>query len=189
MTVLNSSCPVKELILQAQNGNSLAYNQFLSKMQVQIEADVRRRVSHKEDQEELVQMTLLKIHQYLGSYSGEGAVQGWVRTITKNVVFDFYKARDKKSFISTIDDWSDEIAEEQGQDTPENLSELKELISDLPTNEIQPLIENKLHGLSLSELAKRDGTTVANYKVKVHRAKKALIKYLSCFILVWLVRK
>ena len=51
------------------------------------------------------------------------------------------------------------------------------------------IIENKIDGLSLKELAKRDGTTVANYKVKIHRAKKALLKYLSCFILLYIVRK
>lgn len=189
MSVLDNKYPAKELIQQAQNGNSLAYNHFLILMQKQIEADIKRRVSQHEDQEELVQMTLLKIHTYLDSYSAEGSVEGWVRTITRNVCFDFYKTRDKKSFIRLFNSWEDDIIESESNESPEHISQLKELIRELPHNEIRPLIENKIDGLSLKELAKRDGTTVANYKVKIHRAKKALLKYLSCFILLYIVRK
>lgn len=180
---MNTRTP-EELIALAQQGDQAAYGCFLEMMNKQIMGDVRRGISGQEDQEEMSQMALMKIHQYLASYSGQGSVRGWVRTITRNVIFDFYKSKDKKSFIGLLDEWSDEVISGESEDNPETLAAFNEAFENMSEKEIAPALKSKLENTKLEELAKEEGISVANYKVKVHRAKKAFIKYLSAIALI-----
>lgn len=185
MEVSINNRSAEELIQLAQQGDQKAYGLFLEILQKQIIMDARRGLSRQEDQEELTQMVLLKVHQYLGSYSGNGSVLGWVRTITRNTLYDVYKGKDKQSFIALLDESENEQQISfDSENTPESIASLKQSLKDMPTEELAPIIENKVNNQNLQDLAKRDGTTVNNYKVKVHRAKKAFIKYLSAFVLL-----
>lgn len=179
MEVFTGEDDLTRLLKSALEGNSSDYQSFLFKASKIIEKDIYYRISDAQDREDCVQMSLLRVHQYLGSYSGSGSAKGWLRTIARNVVFDHYKKSGKGSFIQEMGDWNEDEYRDQNSYGPEDEASLQSSLSELGEENARLIKEYNLGGANISDLAKKEKVSVNNMKVRLHRAKKALKDFLK----------
>ncbi|WP_435624621.1 RNA polymerase sigma factor [Flagellimonas sp.] len=128
--------------------------------------------------EDLVQNVFVRMLQYRGSFSGEGAFGAWMFRMARNVNYDYHKKASKTEFSNNssnieIKDPMDNALNE-GIETEGNNVLLRRAMSKLPEEKRQLLVLTKYKGLKFSELAEVIGCSEGAAKVRVHRALKEL---------------
>jgi RNA polymerase sigma factor (sigma-70 family) len=171
-----------DLMRAAQAGDQLAYAQVLNVLAPLLRRTIKRwRAFLKpEDIEDLVQDTLLSLHQARATYSPERPLLPWVMAIARNRVTDGarrYIARAAHEVV--VDELPETFSDDEtniiegGYGDPEAL---RLAITALPPGQRQAIEMMKLREMSLKEAAAQSGTSVAALKVAVHRAMIALRK-------------
>lgn len=122
--------------------------------------------------EDLTQNVFLRIIKYRNSYRGGARFQSWIYQVARNVFADHYQAQ-KTRFSPHIDveKISDHIG---GDDDAEAVEEKEKLLERslamLSDEQRELLVLTRYQHLKYEEVAVIMQTTVANIKVKVHRA-------------------
>jgi RNA polymerase sigma factor (sigma-70 family) len=170
-----------DLMRAAQAGDQFAYAQVLNVLAPLLRRTIKRwRAFLKpEDIEDLVQDTLLSLHQARATYSPERPLLPWVMAIARNRVTDGarrYIARAAHEVV--VDELpetfsGDETNIEGGYGDPEAL---RLAIAALPPGQRQAIEMMKLREMSLKEAAAHSGMSIAALKVAAHRAMIALRK-------------
>ena len=135
---------------------------------------IRRRVADDDLAEDLLQEVFLKIHQSVASLRDVRQLEGWIYTITRNIIIDFYRSQHQTLPLDSAGDLA----------LPENLpdddivSELlpcvRAMVQNLPVMDRQALVLTEYHGLTQKELAKRLGLSLSGAKSRVQRARERL---------------
>ncbi|MEM8713072.1 MAG: RNA polymerase sigma factor [Planctomycetota bacterium] len=136
------------------------------------------------DTEDLVQSTLLSAFKELDTFraTGEGSFRRWLTTILRNrLVSRFrYERTLKRDLTADVDDDSAlelvPIMDEASQ-TLERAEELARTIdeaSQLDSEHFELIRRHFIEGLSLSEIARRDGVPLTNLRRKMGHALQAL---------------
>lgn len=81
-----------ELLARAQHGDSKAFDQLLAPHVPAIKRLLRRMVGHPEDTADLVQATLLRAYQSIGTFRGEAKLSTWLLTIATRAALDHLRA-------------------------------------------------------------------------------------------------
>ena len=131
------------------------------------------------DVEDLVQESLLAIHNKRHTYDQKQPLGAWVHAIAKYKLVDFLRGRgireslnDSTEDISELFAYSDvEVAEAQ--------RDILKLLDQLPEKQRMPIIHTKLEGLSVEEAARKMGMSESAIKVGVHRGLKKLATLVS----------
>ncbi len=131
------------------------------------------------DVEDLVQESLLAIHNKRHTYDQKQPLGAWVHAIAKYKLVDFLRGRgireslnDSTEDISELFAYSDvEVAEAQ--------RDIMKLLDQLPEKQRMPIIHTKLEGLSVEEAARKMGMSESAIKVGVHRGLKKLATLVS----------
>lgn len=136
--------------------------------------------------EEIVQEVFIKLWLNRATLSTHKSIQGYLFIITRNLIFDKFRANKsdfyRLSLISALEEASDENIEEEIQ-----ASELAEYIDDL-INQLPPrckeifTLSRKEH-LSNKEIAQKLGISVKSVEASITRALKFLKEYLYLFLL------
>ena len=161
---------------KAQQGDKAAYRDFLKAVQPLLNRYFRSRVRVATDVDDLVQQTLLRVHNYRHTYQPGKQAEPWVYTIAKNVLFDHYKMTSKhaaQSIDAEFDGWG---SEEQGA---ESYSMLQEALDKMPASLCDAFILVKLEGKVMEEAAKQLGISLSAVKVRAFRAYKFLDDYVG----------
>jgi RNA polymerase sigma-70 factor, ECF subfamily len=138
-------------------------------------AFIRGRVSSGEDAEDILQDVFFKISSSLEKLSDDQKLNSWVYSITRNSIIDYYRAGAKRSKIST---WvvSEEIL--SGQPTPDTTKGLDlcmtSLISLLPKNYREILIDAEINGVSQKDLAHKYEMAYPSMRSRVQRGRTKL---------------
>jgi RNA polymerase sigma factor (sigma-70 family) len=122
--------------------------------------------------EDLTQNVFFRIIKYKSSYRSEMKFQAWIYQIARNVFSDHYQVK-KNSMKKHID--IGQISETVQDENPETEQEERENIlqrslAQLTDEQRELLILTRFQHLKHEEVATLMDTTVANVKVKVHRA-------------------
>ena len=171
-----------DLMRAAQAGDQLAYVQLLNVLAPLLRRSIKRwrPFLKPEDIEDLVQDTLLSLHQARATYNPERALLPWVMAIVRNRVIDGarrYIARAAHEVVveelpETFSDVESNTIE-GGYGDPEAL---RVAITTLPPGQRQAIEMMKLREMSLKEAAAQSGLSVAALKVAVHRGMTTLRK-------------
>lgn len=163
----------------AQRGDSTAYRELLLEvrpiLQNYLQRGLRRMGSHDPGAaEDLVQETLLALHDKRSTYDPSQLFTPWIYAIARYKLIDSGRKRKREAPVEEIGFFESIPAPESG--SPDGMAEtdVDTLLATLPARQREVLELAKLQGLSMEEVASKTGMTVGNAKVTVHRALKSL---------------
>ena len=172
-----SETHLKELLLKGLAGDASAYHAFLKALAAHLRAFLRKRLgSLPDDVEDLVQETLLAVHNQRHTYDPAQPLTAWVHAIARYKLADFLRRRATREVLhDPLDDDSDLFSTADG-DAAEARRDLHKLLLQLPDRHRLPIVHVKIEGLSVVEAARLTGMSPAAIKVGVHRGMKALAR-------------
>ena len=166
---------LKRLLLRGLDGDAAAYRDFLKELGALLRGFLRGRlVRIPEEVEDLVQETLLAIHNQRHTYDVSQPLTAWVHAIARYKMIDLLRRRAGREALHTPLD--DELAlfASSDADAREARRDLDKLLARLPDRQRLPIVHVKLHGLSVLEAARQTGMSESAVKVGIHRGLKAL---------------
>nr|WP_315401912.1 sigma-70 family RNA polymerase sigma factor [uncultured Duganella sp.] len=167
------------LFLQGVDGDTDAYRRFLQATATHLRAFLRRRLSRWPDEvEDLVQESLLAIHNQRLSYDTGVPLTSWIHAIARYKLIDWLRRHARRDGLYDVldDDAAGEGAlfSSADQEAGEARRDLNKLLALLPAKQRDAIVLTKLDGLSVREAASRLRISEADIKVSVHRGMKAL---------------
>ena len=166
---------LRALLIGGLDGNAAAYHAFLKALSEHLRAFLRRRLSGLPDEvEDLVQETLLAVHNQRHTYDAKQPLTAWVHAIARYKMIDLLRRRGSRDALN--DPLDDELAvfTHSDVDAADARRDLDKLLERLPDRQRLPIVHMKLEGLSVVEVAKLTGMSESAVKVGVHRGLKAL---------------
>jgi RNA polymerase sigma factor (sigma-70 family) len=122
--------------------------------------------------EDLTQNVFLRIIKYRNSYREGARFQSWIYQVSRNVFSDHYQAhKNKFSDFVDVEKVSDSLYDTEDNDTLDEQEKLlQRSMAKLSDEQRELLILTRFQHMKYEEVASIMDTTVANIKVKVHRA-------------------
>lgn len=140
---------------------------------------MRRLSAMPDDVEDIVQESLLAIHNKRHTYDQKQPLGAWVHAIAKYKLVDFLRGRGvRESLNDSMEDVSELFAYTDFE-AAEARRDIMKLLDQLPEKQRMPIIHTKLEGLSVEEAALNMGMSVSAVKVGVHRGLKKLASLVS----------
>ena len=137
----------------------------------------RSQTAIREQAEDLLQETWMRLHRVRHTYRAGEPVLPWVYAIARRVGIDGYRrTRRITAYESAMDVLPDKPAHEE---TPNTLPAFHTLVAELPEAQREVVTLMKVGGLSLEEVARATSSTVGAVKQKAHRAYGRLRKLLE----------
>jgi RNA polymerase sigma-70 factor, ECF subfamily len=160
----------------AQQGDTAAYARSLKVIGEYLRRFLQRRMqSVSSDVEDLVQETLLAIHQKRHTYQAEQPFTAWMYAIARYKWIDYLRAHGRREALhDDIDDWAEVLSVRGESESVDSGRELGQMLASLPDKQRLAIEHTKLQGLSVTETAALIGQSEAAIKVNVHRGLKAL---------------
>ena len=171
---------LRSLFLQGLAGDAAAYQAFLKDMSAHLRAFFKRRLaSLPDDIEDLVQETLLALHNQRHTYQSSQPLTAWVHAIARYKLIDLFRARGSREALH--EPLEDDLLVFAASDTDASDArrDLGRLLEQLPDHQRLPILHMKLEGLSVIETAQVTGMSESAVKVGVHRGLKALAALLG----------
>lgn len=155
-------------------GDAASYRQFLEALACHLRAYLRRRLPRAlEDVEDILQETLLAIHNARHTYRAGEPVTAWVHAITRYKLMDFFRAHARREALhDPIGD--DDLFVASDAEPADARRDVGQLLGTLPDRHRVPIELVKLQGLSITEAARCSGLSESAVKVGIHRGLKAL---------------
>ncbi|MGA7181602.1 MAG: sigma-70 family RNA polymerase sigma factor [Thiobacillaceae bacterium] len=166
---------LKDLLLRGLDGEAPAYQAFLEELSTHLRAYFRKRLAHLQDEvEDLVQESLLAIHNKRQTYDADQPLTAWVHAIAKYKLIDLLRRRASRDVLTDpLNDEMDFLSSADSE-AAEAKRDLGKLLAQLPDRQRLPIVHTKLEGLSVTEAAQITGMSESAVKVGVHRGMKAL---------------
>ncbi len=166
---------LRELLVQGLSGDAAAYHHFLKALSAHLRAYFRRRIFQRPDEvEDLVQETLLAVHNQRHTYQSDQPLTAWVHAIARYKLIDLLRVRASREALTDPLDDELEVFATSDTDAAEARRDLNQLLASLPDRQRLPIVHVKLEGLSVVEVAQLTGMSESAIKVGVHRGLKAL---------------
>lgn len=165
---------LRELLIGGLGGDATAYRAFLEQTSAHLRAFFRRRLARLPDHvEDLVQETLLALHNQRHTYDTAQPLTAWVHAIARYKMIDWLRRRAPEALDEPLDEDAAVFARAETE-ASDARRDLMKLLERLPDAQRLPIVHTKLEGLSVAEAAQRSGLSVSAVKVGVHRGLKAL---------------
>jgi len=156
-------------------GDATAYEAFLRHLSAYLRGYFRKRLLGLPDEvEDLVQETLLAVHNQRHTYDPGQPLTAWVYAIAKYKLVDLLRGRAAHEHKNDPLDDEHEMLAHNDADFAAARLDLAKLLMQLPPRQRQPIIHMKLEGFSVVETARITGMSESAVKVGVHRGLKAL---------------
>jgi RNA polymerase sigma factor (sigma-70 family) len=141
---------------------------------------LKGRIANPSDAEEILQAAFVKSIKKSDSIRNDESVVAWFYRLLRNAVVDYYRHRDAErramdhlaSMVTETETHQPDIERAICRCVYDLLPTLKDDYSKL-------LMRVDLEGASITEVATETGMTANNTRVKLHRARKALLKQLQ----------
>ena len=172
------------LMKRVQEGDSVAYRQFLERLVMLIRTNVRNSLqrmglSNLAAEEDVVQEILLAVHSKRDTYDPDQFFLPWFYAIARYKVIDFARSSRRKR----TEAFEEGVLSESELVTPmkslDDVIDLREQLIALSQKQREVLMLAKVEGLSLEEVSIKTGFSLSDVKVSVHRALQKLRKNLK----------
>lgn len=166
---------LRGLLVRGLAGDAPAYHACLKELSTHLRAFLRRRLARLPDEvEDLVQETLLAVHNQRHTYDAGQPLTAWIHAIARYKLVDLWRRRAGRDALN--DPLDDDLGVFASSDTEaaDARRDIARLLERLPDRQRLPIIHMKLEGLSVIEAARATGMSEAAVKVGVHRGLKAL---------------
>lgn len=168
---------LQDLMVRAQAGDAAAYRQFLTELSGYLRAFLRRRMTRlPEDVEDLVQETLLAVHNQRHTYDPARPVTAWLHAIARYKMIDFLRRHSRTDMLTDPLDDVDELLVTAETPATEARHDVAGLLEQLPDKQRLPIVYVKLEAMSVQQAARLTGLSESAVKVGIHRGLKALAR-------------
>ena len=165
------------LMLKAQAGDESAYRSLLIELSERLRVFYRQRLKNiTEETEDLVQETLLAIHNQRDTYDDARPLTVWMYAIARYKLIDLLRRRGRREMLTDALDDVSEVAAAQDSSASEARRDLMRLVEALPERQRAAIRHVKMDGRSVADTAQLTGMSVSAVKVNIHRGLKALAK-------------
>ncbi|MBT7542904.1 MAG: sigma-70 family RNA polymerase sigma factor [Gammaproteobacteria bacterium] len=178
---MNSSKDKKlsELFIKAQNGNDLAYELFLMETAKILKSFLNKRMNSSSNAEDVLQETLLSIHNSRHTYLSSKPVGPWLYAICKNRMIDYHRKQSRFEKFITVDSVKSEkfeiLAEINcNEEESEKGIQIIECLNKLPKAQKKIIKLLKIDGFSVKEVAMKTGMSESSVKVTASRGYKKI---------------
>lgn len=167
---------LRGLMLAGLDGDAAAYRRFLQQLGTRLRSFYRRRLAQwPDDVEDLVQDTLLAVHNQRHTYLPDQPLTAWVHAIARYKTIDLLRARKAREALhDPLDDDDTALFDTADSDAAEARRDLDQLLATLPDRQRLPIEQVKLQGRSVAEVALEIGMSESAVKIGIHRGLKAL---------------
>jgi len=166
---------LRGLLLRGLDGDSAAYHAFLKELASHLRAFLRKRLARlPEEVEDLVQESLLAVHNQRHTYDRKQPLTAWVLALARYKLIDLLRRRSRTVLLHDPLDEEGELLVVSDNEAAEARRDIAKLLSELPERHRLPILYVKLEGLSVAEAAQRAGMSESAIKIGVHRGLKAL---------------
>ena len=166
---------LRQLLICGLAGDAAAYHAFLQELSAYLRAFLRKRLARLPDEvEDLVQESLLAIHNQRHTYDAGQPLTAWVHAIAKYKLIDLLRRRAKRDLLNDPLDDEFDLGSSADTEAAEARRDLGKLLERLPERQRLPIVHMKLEGLSVAQTARITGMSESAVKVGVHRGLKAL---------------
>lgn len=156
-------------------GEEAAYHVFLRDLSAHLRGFLRVRLARlPDDVEDLVQETLLAVHNQRHTYDPDQPLTAWIHAIARYKLVDLLRRRAGREVLQDPLDEELEVFAVSAHDATDARRDVLKLLEQLPDRQRLPIMHMKLEGLSVAEAARATGLSEAAVKVGVHRGLKAL---------------
>jgi RNA polymerase sigma-70 factor (ECF subfamily) len=163
------------MLVRGLAGDAAAYRTFLKELSAHLRAFLRGRLARLPDEvEDLVQETLLAIHNQRHTYDASQPLTAWVHAIARYKLIDLLRRRAGRDALNDPLEDEDELLAASETEAADARRDLAKLLERLPERQRLAIVHTKLDGLSVAETARLTGMSEAAVKVGVHRGLKAL---------------
>ena len=160
----------RALMVLSQSGDRQAYRTLLESVRSPLTAYFTRRLAQdRASAEDLVQDTLMALHEKRATYDPSRPFSGWLFGIARYKLIDHYRRSQRRMTIPLQDDDA-VIAIEPAIAAR---LDIEALLSRLPPKQAAAIRLTRLTGLTAREAADRMETTESSVKVSVHRGLKS----------------
>ncbi len=166
---------MRDQLLLGLAGDTAAYHDFLSRLAALLRSFFRRRLLSLPDEvEDLVQETLLAVHNHRHTYDVNQPLTAWVHAIARYKLTDLFRRRSVREQLHEPLDDELELPAASDLEAGDARRDIAKLLSQLPDRQRLPIQHVKLEGLSVQEAARLTGMSESAIKVGVHRGLKTL---------------
>ena len=166
---------LRNLFLQGLAGDAVAYRAFLQQMSRHLRAFLGKRLfGWPDDVEDLVQETLLAMHNQRHTYHSDQPLTAWVHAIARYKMIDLLRAKSGREALQLPLDDAAELFADSDANAGDAHRDVQALLATLPERQRLSIVHTKLEGLSVAETASLIGMSESAVKVSVHRGLKAL---------------
>jgi len=157
------------LMRAAQGGDAAAYRTLLQALRPWLLSYFRRRLRGS-DCEDLVQMTLLSLHEKRHTYDPDAPFLPWIAAVARNKLIDFVRKNSRHVHVEL----NEGLGLEDGMQPDLAARDVAVLLARLPKEHARVVKLHKLEGLSVDEVSQATGKSAAAVKVTMHRGLKKL---------------
>jgi RNA polymerase sigma-70 factor (ECF subfamily) len=163
-------------MVAACRGDAVSYEEFLRQTASLLRPFFRRRLAqHPDEVEDLIQETLLAVHNKRHTYDALQPVTPWLYAIARYKLVDLLRARaGQEALHEPFDEEFDDFGSDASEAAHEARRDLRILLARLPDKQRLPIEYVKIEGRSVEEAAQLTGLSASAVKVGVHRGLKAL---------------
>ena len=171
---------LRQRLLLALAGDNEAYAAFLRQSGAHLRAYFRRRlIASPDDVEDLVQETLLAIHNRRHTYRTSDLLTPWLYAIARYKLVDLLRSQSPRRAAEVPLDGDDDAAGAADllavdDSAVEARRDVMKLLETLPDRHRLPIVLVKLEGRSVAEAAAATGMSEPAIKVGIHRGLKKL---------------
>ena len=156
---------------EAQRGNAEAYRALLDDIGPELMSFLRARVANPQDVQDLYQETFLALHRARHTYEAPRPVEPWLFAIAEHLVARHMRRHRARMGREVL---VDALPAQAMEDNGHARLEWRRALDRLPPAHREAIELVKLEGLSTEAAAARAGTTPGAFRVRAHRAYRAL---------------
>jgi RNA polymerase sigma factor (sigma-70 family) len=158
---------------QGLDGDAAAQGALLRALVPLLRTFFGRRMRNAEaDVEDLVQETLIAIHERRASYDRERPFTGWLYAVARYRLIDHFR---KRRTVVSLEELEETLSVEGFEAVTSARMDVDSLLSDLSPKQERAIRATHLEGFTSAEAAQGAGIGESDVKISVHRGLKALV--------------
>lgn len=186
-TTMNAATDERELLARLRSGDAPAQEEFVREYAGRMLAVARRFLRCEQDCDDAVQDAFISAFAALPKFEGESSLATWLHRVTVNACLMKLRAQRRRAVsvenllpefdedghhVRPVRPWASRAAEETLSE--EVRTQVRDCIDKLPEPLRAVVLLRDIEELDTQTTAEMLGITVANVKVRLHRARQAL---------------